>query len=310
MLFNIRNPFYANELGPNNPSYNRSVGISYTFGPTTGNSWRTQTDIGFVQNVQFSDVLRNLDSDAAHPEAAGPGHWNDPDYLAPQLGMTETESQTQFTMWSMVAAPLIIGSDVRSISPATLAMLTNQDVIAIDQDRLGVQGTAISTTGNAMVWAKPLAGGDKAVALLNRGSTPMVVSTDANAVGLPPAGRFQLDNLWQHSNTETAGKIAAVVPPHGAVLYRVSVARGQDAAAPSVVLAPPSSPAAYPGSQMRLAVPGRPFTVTSSIENNGRTPIQQVRLTLTAPSGWQVQPQPTIEAGTIPRDAPLSPPGR
>ena len=106
-------------------------------------SWRTDTDIGGTGNIQFSNVLRNLDRDAAHPKAAGPGHWNDPDYLGPQLGMTGGEARAQMTMWAIVAAPLILGSDPRKLSPATIKMLENPEVIAIDQDPLGVQGTAI-----------------------------------------------------------------------------------------------------------------------------------------------------------------------
>ena len=69
------------------------------------------------------NVLRNLDHDAAHPRAAGPGRWNDPDYLGPELGMTAAEAQAQLTMWAIVAAPLILGSDPRSLSPGSVAML-------------------------------------------------------------------------------------------------------------------------------------------------------------------------------------------
>ncbi|HEX6453822.1 MAG TPA: glycoside hydrolase family 27 protein, partial [Trebonia sp.] len=232
MLFNICNPFV-----PYTGAYpGRSAWDSYKFGPSTGNSWRTDTDIGFVRSVQFSDVLRNLDDDAMHPEAAGPGHWNDPDYLGPELGMTADEAQTQFSMWSIVAAPLIIGSDVTSLSQSSIAMLTNREVLAIDQDPLGVQGTAIATSGNAQVWTKPLSGGDWAVALLNRGTTPQTISTTADQVGLHPAASYALRDVWQHTTTETAGKISATVAPHSTVLLRVSPQDDVAAVAPSVTL--------------------------------------------------------------------------
>ena len=299
MLFNICNPFQPGEYGPGYPPYDRSVYNSYSFGPTTGNSWRTDTDIGFVHSVQFSDVLRNLDADAAHPEAAGPGHWNDPDYLGPELGMTSAEAQAQFSMWSMVAAPLIIGSDLRTLSPSTLAMLTNQEVLAVDQDPLGAQSTAISTTG-AQVWVKPLANGDRAVALLNRGSTPLTIGTDASAVGMPHASRYDLRDLWQHTTVESAGRIAASVPPDSAVLYRVSASAGNQPVPPAVVVSSPDTPAAYPGSQLRLAIPGQSMPVSVVFENDGRTPVKDVQLILTAPSGWAVRPQPTLSAGTVP----------
>jgi alpha-galactosidase len=300
MLFNICNPFQPGEYGNGYPPYDRSVYNSYSFGPTTGNSWRTDTDIGFVHSIQFSDVLRNLDADATHPEAAGPGHWNDPDYLGPELGMTSAQSQAQFSMWSMVAAPLIVGSDIRTLSPATLAMLTNQEVLAVDQDPLGAQGTAISTMGDAQVWVKPLANGDRAVALLNRGSTPLTISTDAGAVGMPHASRYDLRDLWRHTTAETAGRIAASVPPDSTVLYRVSTGSGHQAPPPAVVVSAPDTPAAYPGSQLRLALPGQSLPVSVSFENDGRTPVKDAQLTLTAPAGWTVQPQPTISAGTVP----------
>jgi alpha-galactosidase len=300
MLFNICNPFQPGEYSPGYPPYDRSVYNSYSFGPTTGNSWRTDTDIGFVHSVQFSDVLRNLDADAAHPEAAGPGHWNDPDYLGPELGMTSAEAQSQFSMWSMVAAPLIVGSDIRSLSPQTLAMLTNPEVLAVDQDPLGAQGTAIATTGDAQVWVKRLANGDRAVALLNRGTTPLTISTDAGAVGMPNASSYQLRDLWQHTSTETAGRIAANVAPHSTVLYRVSVLQDPQSLPPAVVVSSPDTPAAYPGSQLRLAIPGQSMPVSATFENDGLTPVQNVNLTLTGPAGWQIQPQPTINEGTVP----------
>jgi alpha-galactosidase len=295
ILFNICNPFTpgASPWSPNYPTFKESVYNSYSFGPTTGNSWRTDTDVGFVRNIQFRDVLRNLGHNASHPEAAGPGHWNDPDYLGPELGMTAVESQAQFTMWSVSAAPLIIGSDVRALSQDALNMLTNPDVLAIDQDANGVQGTPIATQGDGQVWVKPLANGDRAVALLNRGSTSLTISTDARAVGMSRASSYSLHDLWKRSTTETAGKITANVGAHEAVLYRVS-SGSTSSTPPAVFLSAPSTPAPYAGSDLRLAIPGQALPVTASVENNGRRPIQDVRLTLSAPSNWRVQQQPNV----------------
>jgi len=295
ILFNICNPFTpgASPWSPNYPTFKESVYNSYSFGPSTGNSWRTDTDVGFVRNVQFRDVLRNLDHNASHPEAAGPGHWNDPDYLGPELGMTAVESQTQFTMWSVSAAPLIIGSDVRALSQDAISMLTNPDVLAINQDANGVQGTPISTQGDGQVWVKPLANGDRAVALLNRGSTSLTISTDAHTVGMSQASSYSLHDLWKRSTTETAGKIIANVGAHEAVLYRVSPG-STSSTPPAVFLSAPSAPAPYTGSDLRLAIPGQALPVTVSVENNGRRAIQDVRLTLTAPSDWRVQQQPNV----------------
>src|SRR5258708_8087712 len=298
MLFNICNPFPPNAFGPNDPPLEKSAYYSYTFGPTTGNSWRTDTDIGFVHSVLWSDMLRNLDHDAAHPEAAGPGHWNDPDYLGPELGMTDAEAQAQFTMWSIVAAPLIIGNDIRSMSVTTQAMLTNREVIAVDQDSLGVQGTRIAQEGNGDVWVKPLASGDRAVALLNRGTSPLTITTSAAALGLAHASSYTLNDLWAHQSTETVGQINATVAPHSAVLYRVSGGAGNDIP-PATTLSAPNVPPAYAGSNLSLAIPGQEMTASSMFENDGREPAVDVRLDLSAPQGWQVK-STSASSGTLP----------
>ncbi len=106
--------------------------------------------------MPFSDVLRNIDADAAAPQAAGPGHWNDPDYLAPDQGMSAAQFHSQLSMWAMLAAPLMISDDLTKIGSASLAAVQNTEVIAIDQDPAGVQGTLLSSAGNGEVWVKPL----------------------------------------------------------------------------------------------------------------------------------------------------------
>jgi alpha-galactosidase len=244
-------------------------------------------------------VLRNLDDDAKHPEAAGPGHWNDPDYLAPQLGMTSAEYHAQFSMWSMVAAPLIIGSDVRSLSADTVGMLTNPEVLAIDQDKLGVQGTAIATVGDTQVWSKPLANGDRAVALFNRGTTPAVISTSAAQLGLRAALGYQLRDVWAHTSTETASKVSAAVPAHSVVLLRISTTRDLLGTPPSVTLSPVLIPPTYPGAPVDLAVPGQPLSASATFTNNARTPVADASLTLVVPAGWTLTPSGVSKAGLL-----------
>jgi alpha-galactosidase len=184
-------------------------------------SWRTDTDVGGTGKIAFKNVLRNLDADAMHPKAAGPGHWNDPDYLGPQLGMTPAEAQAQLTMWSIVAAPLILGSDPRKLSTQTLRMLENRNVLAVDQDRLGIQGTEIAHDGDGQVWVKPLAGGRRAVALLNTGAHAMRITTTAAATGIKHAARYRVQNLWNGRRSPSTGTIGALVGPHSALLYGV-----------------------------------------------------------------------------------------
>jgi alpha-galactosidase len=126
-------------------------------------------------------------------------------------------------MWAILAAPLIIGSDPRALSAASISMLENPQVLAVDQDSLGLQGTLVAQSGSAQVWVKPLWGGARAVALLNRGTSPVRITTTALAVGLPKGPRYLLQNLWSNQTTTTQSTISAIVPGHGVVLYRTAV---------------------------------------------------------------------------------------
>jgi Alpha galactosidase A/Alpha galactosidase C-terminal beta sandwich domain len=222
MLLSICNFLQPEQYGDGAPSLSESVFSSYSFGPSVGNSWRTDTDVGFPGNVPFADVLRNMDADAANPQAAGPGHWNDPDYLAPDQGMSATQFRTQFSMWAMLAAPLMISDNLTKIGSSSLAAVQNNEVISIDQDPGGAQGTLLSTSGNGQVWVKPLIGGSRAVALLNRSTSTVRVATSANAVGMSAAPSYTLHDLWTHSTSSTSGPISANVPGDSVVLLRVA----------------------------------------------------------------------------------------
>jgi alpha-galactosidase len=225
MILNVDNFWTPGQIDGTNPTYANSSWDNYSWAPSIAQSWRTDTDIGFPGNIQFRWVLRNLDQDStpqAEVQAAGPGHWNDPDYLGPQQGMTSAQAQSQFSMWAMVAAPLILGSDPRSLSSGSIAMLKNSRVIAIDQDSLGAQGALLSASGSGQVWVKPLANGDRAVALFNRGSSSMQISTTASAVGLRQSSIYHLQNLWTNKTSTTKSTISAAVQPYSVVLYRAS----------------------------------------------------------------------------------------
>jgi alpha-galactosidase len=223
MLLSICDYLQPEEYGEGRPPLEESAFTSYGFGPSVGNSWRTDTDVGLPGNVSFTDVLRNMDADAAAPQAAGPGHWNDPDYLAPDQGMSAAQFRSQLSMWSMLAAPLMISDNLTKISSASLAAVQNTEVIAIDQDPAGVQGTLLSSTGNGQVWVKPLVDGSRAVALLNRGSNPTHIQTSTSSVGMPSASSYSLRNVWTHDVSTTGGLISVEVPGDSTVLLRVSV---------------------------------------------------------------------------------------
>ena len=274
----------------------------WTWAPKIANMWRSNEDYGDSWNL----VLRNLDQEAPLAGYAGPGHWNDPDILQVGLGgMSTAEDQAHFSMWAMLSAPLLAGNDLRSMSAATTAILTNRQVIAIDQDPLGAEATRL--LGNADVWVKPLANGDRAVMLLNRGSTPLNISTTAQAAGLPTAGAYGVQDLWAHTTRESAGVIAASVPPDSAMLYRVSPLQsgvGDDAPVTDLSVTP-GVPAAYPGSQFHVAQPGQAITVPATFTNDGRQAVTGASLSLTGPSGWQVSGTPAT-AGAVPGGGQLS----
>jgi alpha-galactosidase len=153
---------------------------------------------------------------------ARPGHWNDPDMLEIGNGaMTDTEYRTHMTVWSMLAAPLIAGNDVRDVSPSILEILTNRDVIAIDQDKAGRQGKRVARSGDQEIWMRELAGGDYAVALFNRAADAAQVTVKWADVGRknPPSNAR---DLWAHRDIKLEGPAySAMVPGHGIVLLRL-----------------------------------------------------------------------------------------
>ncbi len=248
-----------------------------------GNLWRTTGDI----NDSWGSLKSIIDQNAPLAYAAKPGAWNDPDMLeVGNGGMTQTEYQTHFGLWAVMAAPLLIGTDLRQATPATMAIYLNQDVIAVDQDRLGVQGQVIADRNGTKVFTKPLANGDRAVALYNSTDVATTISTTTAQVGLPRAAGYTMKDLWSKATTETAGTISASVPAHGTVLLRVRTTPGWSSFPPSVALAA-TSPTAYSGADAAVS-PGGTTTVTTTVGNAGKDPLSSLRVTTAAPSGWSV----------------------
>ncbi|GAA1846863.1 NPCBM/NEW2 domain-containing protein [Asanoa iriomotensis] len=278
MLFNLCNPVTSPDWG-NYPETQQST-YSWSYAPAIAESWRTYTDVGFLGDIKFKDVLRNYDANARHPEVAGPGHFNDPDYLGPQLGMTDEEFRTQMTLWSVAAAPLVIGSDLRTLSQTSLDILKDHDVLAINQDPAGVQAVRVGPAGTTETWVKRLADGDRAVVLLNRGDTPQTLTTTASRIGLT-GGRFTLENAWTDRVTETAGTISAAVPAHGAALFRISKAHG----VPGI----PHVTASIPTLEEKVVAGGETVDVEVAVRNDGTLAVLAPAVRLTGPQGWTVQ---------------------
>jgi alpha-galactosidase len=191
----------------------------WNWGEDVGNSWRTTGDI----TDNWSSVMGILDQQVGKDAYAGPGGWNDPDMLeVGNPGLSDTEARAHFSLWSLLNAPLLAGNDLRSMSAATRTILTNAEVIGVNQDWGGRQGHKISDNGNLEVWRKPMSDGSVATVLLNRGGSTATVSTTASALGLGSAASYQVRDLWAHTNSTSTGTISAAVPAHGAAMYIVS----------------------------------------------------------------------------------------
>lgn len=229
MLLNLCNPLTDDWGLPHSPA--QDAHNAFVYGPTTADSWRTGTDIawGTPTAGEWPNVLRNMDANAWHPEAQGPGHWNDPDYLIPMrrladggLELTEEESTTQFVMWAEMASPLMLGSDPRTLPTSMLDTLRNPEVLAVDQDPLGIQGVRVATDAVGDVYSKVLQGtGQRAVVLLNRSDQPQQRTVRFADAGL--TGEVAVRDLRARADRGSlTGSYTVEVPAHGTAFLRLS----------------------------------------------------------------------------------------
>jgi len=194
------------EWGVDNPA---------TWAAPVGNSWRTTGDI----QDNWGSMLSNLDSSSQWAKYAGPGGWNDPDMLeVGNGGMTTTEYISHFSLWALMKAPLIIGCNLATMDNDTLMILTNSEVIAVNQDPLGIQGNLVNTNGTSQVWAGPLVGGVEAVILFNLGNDNATVTAYFVDWGWADTTEVSVRDIWAHNNIGTAtGSFSASVESHGVV---------------------------------------------------------------------------------------------
>ena len=193
-----------------------------------GNLWRTTGDIydawdGMHPNGYAMGMLRIVDMQAELAPYAGPGHWNDPDMLeVGNGGMTDSEYRAHFSLWAMFAAPLMAGNDLAAMSAATKAILMNKEVIAVDQDPLGVAASRVWKDGDAEVWARPLKGGGRAVVLFNRGKDPRRIEVTWEALHYPAGLAAKVRDLWRHQDLAPAkAHVGAVVAGHAVVMLTI-----------------------------------------------------------------------------------------
>jgi alpha-galactosidase len=199
-----------------------------------GQLWREGWDVATYDTSnpnasRFASVLSNYGYDKWLARYAGPGDWNDPDFLiAGDGGMTETQSQSQIALWSMLAAPLILSDQVSALSAQSVSDLTDKAIVAVDQDPLGKQAAVVSSTATTDILARPLANGDRAVALFNTGSSTATISTTTTAIGFPGGSgcTYTVANLWSGATSSSTGAISASVPSDGTAIFRLTPSTG------------------------------------------------------------------------------------
>lgn len=185
-------------------------------------SWRISGDI----SNEFSSILHIIDLNADLWKYASPGHVNDMDMLQVGRGMTYEEDKTHFSMWCMMNSPLLAGNDLRYMTDQTIAILTNEELIALNQDPLVYQARRLDKRGDLEVWAKPLIStmsGKVAVTLLNRSDKTATISFDLDTIGLDASKSYSYRDLWAKKDFETSTKkaLSFEVPSHGVVVLKL-----------------------------------------------------------------------------------------
>jgi alpha-galactosidase len=252
--------------------------------PSTGNLWRTTGDI----NDSWGSMYGIPNTNNASASSAAPGAWNDPDMLeVGRGGMTDTEYHTHFGWWAIMAAPLIAGNDVRSQSAATTAILEAPEIIAVDQDSAGHQGTRVWDGGNGLnIWSKTQSGTNtRAVFVLNGSNSTASITISWSQIGLP-AGNATVRDLWSRTDLGTfTSYTASNIPSHGSVMLKIvsggSVPTNTPTRTPTVGASnTPNGPTSTP---TRTLTPGGPTPTRTITPTPGSGSCTPVTATITAP---------------------------
>ena len=198
-----------------------------------GQLWREGTDIAIFHSKnpdapRFHSVMWNYDYNLPLGRFQSPGNWNDADFIVGgDDGLTLAETRSQLALWSMMSAPLILSSDLNKLSPAAITVLGNRAVLAIDQDPLGRMATLIRRTPVVDVLLKQLADGNDAVAVLNRGSSPLSIRVNSADLGFSRSGcQFSARNLWSGAMERQSSSLQAEIAPHNTAIWKIRPAIG------------------------------------------------------------------------------------
>jgi alpha-galactosidase len=201
----------------------------WTWAQSVGNLWRTTGDIcdswEIKKNAWSTGFVKLLDMNVGLESYAGPGHWNDPDMLeVGNGGMTDEEYRSHFSLWCILAAPLMAGNNIQTMKPEIKNILTNKEVIAVDQDRMGRQGRRVRKDGDKEVWVKPLSDGSSAVILFNRGTSATDITVNWTDLDRAATLGATVRDLWAKKDLgKFTGKFTAKVAPHGVVMVKIKV---------------------------------------------------------------------------------------
>ncbi len=216
-------------------------GEPWKWAASVGHLWRTTIDICGPGQADWARAMKVAAANEKLYSAAGPGHWNDPDMMIVGMsGVSESQERCFFSLWCMMAAPLIAGNDLRIMAPAALQVLTNPEAIGINQDPLGVQGRIVRREGNVQIWAgKPLFDGSQAMLLFNQGPQPAAVAIKPSDMGISPPTALCVRDLWRHLTSDAAfgpdGSLSVTVEPNDVRFLRIS--KSNDFPLPPVIVA-------------------------------------------------------------------------
>ena len=200
-------------------------GEPWKWAASVGHLWRTTGDICRPGRADWGNAMKIVAANEKLYEAAGPGHWNDPDMMIVGMaGLSETQNRSFFSLWCMLAAPLMAGNDLRKMTTSTIQILTNLEAIGINQDPLGLQGRIVRRSGRVEIWAgKRLFDGSQAVLVFNQGAAPADVRVAWSDIGIAESAALYVRNLWTHQTAGPhRGGISVRVAPNDVALLRIS----------------------------------------------------------------------------------------